>query len=156
MTLRAKVAELERKHDFLKQTHTPEQHSKIIERLQSELEEARETLKIQACHIEELETTLNEAGEAYQDKEIENEKLREAFSDDEERAKEQVGCFLLQKGLHEENTVQTKASLNRDVSAEQESILDNFTEKQQWMSKTTIFAKGKIFQILRISSSVIA
>lgn len=75
--MRAKLAEKETAHEFYKQTHTPEQHPRAILKLQGELDEANETLKLHENHIVELQTKLNTAQDYLEEKDTEVEKLKE-------------------------------------------------------------------------------
>eukprot|EP00794_Sanderia_malayensis_P000460 gene460-1102_t len=77
LQLRAKLAEKEISHEFFKQTHTPEQQPKAIANLESELEEAKETLRRQEENIVGLQTTLNFTKDEVEEKDMQIEKMKE-------------------------------------------------------------------------------
>lgn len=82
LTLQARVAELESERNFLKKSNTPENHSKLIEDLKIDLDEAKETLNLQNDDMRNMQQKL-------QDKDDEIDKLREALEEDEQ-SNEQV------------------------------------------------------------------
>lgn len=76
------MAELESERNFLKKSNTPENHSKLIEDLKIDLDEAKETLNLQNDDMRNMQQKL-------QDKDDEIDKLREALEEDEQ-SNEQV------------------------------------------------------------------
>ena len=82
-------------HELYKQAHTPDQHPKAIKTLQSDLDEAHETLKLHESHIDELQTKLNAVQEAFEEREIEIEKFKEMADASEESAVSKVILFLI-------------------------------------------------------------
>ena len=75
------MTELESEHDFFKKTRSPEHHSKVIDTLEEDLNEAKETLQMQNEAIKQMQHML-------QDRDDEIDKLREAM--DDERFDQQV------------------------------------------------------------------
>ena len=87
-------------HEFYKQTHTPDQHPRIIKTLQGDLDEANETLELHKSHIDDLQTKLNAAQDCLEERDIEVEKLKEIVDAFEESADNEVIYKRSQLMLH--------------------------------------------------------
>lgn len=135
LTLQARVAELESERNFLKKSNTPENHSKLIEDLKIDLDEAKETLNLQNDDMRNMQQKL-------QDKDDEIDKLREALEEDEQSNEQEKSIEELQQLL--ESTIK-----ELEVARVK---LDNRDKRIKELEKITEVQKAENAELVKLAS----